>query len=107
MQVLWDSGTSVSAYCRKMSTGGVWGGGIEMAAVSHLKRVNVFVYQQSGGNFKRISSFESPTAGTGAKPRTVRVLCARQAERGRTSAAALAAVPSRHGHPHAPSTLPT
>ena len=28
-----------------MAQGGVWGGGIEMAAVSHLKRVNVFVYQ--------------------------------------------------------------
>ena len=56
-----------------MAQGGVWGGGIEMAAVSHLKRVNVFVYQQSGGGYKRISSFESPSAG-GGKPRAVRVL---------------------------------
>ena len=35
--VQWDSGSSVSAYCRRMSTGGVWGGGIEMAAVSHMR----------------------------------------------------------------------
>ena len=71
--VLWDAGTSVSAYCRRMATGGVWGGGIEMAAVAHLKRVNVFVYQSWGGGYKRISSFESPTAASG-KPRSVRVL---------------------------------
>jgi hypothetical protein len=46
-QVLWDSGASVSAYCRKMTTGNVWGGGIEMAALSHLRRVKVLVYQQA------------------------------------------------------------
>jgi len=57
--VLWDSGSSVAAYCRRMSQGGVWGGGIEMAAISHLKRCNVFVYQLSGAGYKRISSFES------------------------------------------------
>ena len=45
VQVFWDSGSSVASYCRRMAQGGVWGGGIEMAAVSHLKRVNVFVYQ--------------------------------------------------------------
>ena len=72
--VQWDSGTSVGAYARRMSTGGVWGGGIEMAAVSHMRRVNVFVYQAAGGGYKRISSFESPSAGGGAKPKTVRVL---------------------------------
>ena len=60
--VNWDSGQSVSSYCRRMAQGGVWGGGIEMAAVSHLKRVNVFVYQSIGGGFKRISSFEVPHA---------------------------------------------
>lgn len=55
--VLWDSGTNVSAYCRRMTTGTVWGGGIEMAACSRLKKVNVYVYQQIGSGFKRISSF--------------------------------------------------
>ena len=53
--VLWDSGSTVQQYCRKMATGSHWGGGIEMAAVSHLKHVNVFVYQSSGGGYKRIS----------------------------------------------------
>ena len=53
-----------------MATGGVWGGGIEMAAVSHMKRVNVFVYQAGGGGYKRISSFESP----GGAGKVVRVL---------------------------------
>jgi hypothetical protein len=53
-----------------MSQGGVWGGGIEMAAVSHLKGVNVYVYQQGGGGYKRISSFEGP-AGT---KKSIRVL---------------------------------
>lgn len=57
--VLWDSGSTVAAYCRKMSQGSVWGGGIEMAAVSHMKCVDVFVYQQSGGGYKRISRHAS------------------------------------------------
>ena len=61
--VFWDSGSSVASYCRRMAQGGVWGGGIEMAAVSHLKRVNVFVYQGDvSRGFKRISSFEVPHA---------------------------------------------
>jgi hypothetical protein len=70
--VLWDSGSTVGAYCRKMSQGGVWGGGIEMAAVSHMKGVNVYVYQASGGGYKRISSFEGPNADKST--RAVRVL---------------------------------
>ena len=64
----------MGAYSRKMAQGGVWGGGIEMAAVSHMRRVNVFVYQQSGSGFKRISSFESPGTGVGGKTKNVRVL---------------------------------
>lgn len=70
--VLWDSGQTVSTYSRRIGQGGVWGGGIEMAAVSHMKGVNVYVYQQSGGAFKRISSFEG--ASPGGKARVVRVL---------------------------------
>ena len=69
--ILWDSGTSVSDYCAKMKSQGVWGGGVEMAAASHLKGVNVYVYQQSGGGYKRISCFEGPG---GASSRAVRVL---------------------------------
>lgn len=58
--VRWDSGSSVSDYCRRMSRGG-WGGGIEMAAVSQMKQVNVHVYERSGVGFKRISAFDYPT----------------------------------------------
>ena len=60
--VQWDSGTSVGAYARRMSTGGVWGGGIEMAAASHLKGVKVIVYETvpNGGGYKRIGTFEPP-----------------------------------------------
>ena len=68
----WDSGgSSVSAYARKMSSS-AWGGGIEMASVSKMKGVNVHVYEQTYGGFKRISAFdheESPET----KP-TIRVL---------------------------------
>lgn len=58
--IKWDTNRSVSAYTSKMSVGG-WGGGIEMAACSILKRVNVHVYESKGGAFKRISCFDSPT----------------------------------------------
>lgn len=62
-QVLWDSGSNVQTYSRKMSAGGAWGGGIEMAALSHLQRVNVFVYQKCASGYERISSFEGPGGG--------------------------------------------
>ena len=52
----------------QMATGG-WGGGIEMAAASHLKQVNLYVYERCSLGFKRISCFEVP----GAK-QTVRVV---------------------------------
>jgi hypothetical protein len=59
--IRWDSGANPSTYARRMATGG-WGGGIEMAAASHLKQVNVHVYEQGRGGFKRISCFEVPRA---------------------------------------------
>lgn len=61
--VKWDSNSSVSAYARRMATGG-WGGGIEMAACSRLKSVNVHVYEsrRSDAGFKRISCFDCPEA---------------------------------------------
>ena len=71
--ILWDSGSAVGAYCRRMAQGGVWGGGIEMAAVSHMKGVNVYVYQASGGSYKRISCFQ-PAGQARPKHGDVRVL---------------------------------
>jgi len=58
--VKWDAGCSVQTYCSRMSRGG-WGGGIEMAACSRLKTVNVHVYERSRkGGYKRISCFDCP-----------------------------------------------
>ena len=56
--VKWDSGASVSDYARRMS-GSAWGGGIEMAALSQLRGVNVHVYERAKrGGYKRISAFD-------------------------------------------------
>lgn len=60
--VLWDSASSVPAYCHKI-TGGAWGGGIEMAVIAHMKRVAVHVYESRGTGFKRISRFLAPAGG--------------------------------------------
>lgn len=58
--IRWDANCSVSTYARNMSCGG-WGGGIEMAACSHLKEVNVHVYESRWfGGYKRISCFDCP-----------------------------------------------
>jgi len=61
--VRWDANSSVNEYARRMAVGG-WGGGIEMAACSLLKNVNVHVYENSGRSleFKRISCFDAPNA---------------------------------------------
>jgi len=63
--VRWDSNSSVSSYARRMAVSG-WGGGIEMACCSLLKKVNVHVYEGMGigcnSDFKRISCFDSPNA---------------------------------------------
>merc|ERR1712110_415545 len=58
--VRWDVNCAVSTYARRMAVGG-WGGGIEMAACSLLKRVNVHVYESRWlGGYRRISCFECP-----------------------------------------------
>jgi len=69
--VRWDSGTSVADYTYRMSRG-AWGGGIEMATLSKMKRVNVHVYERYRGEFKRISAFDYPDSPETRK--TVRVL---------------------------------
>jgi len=58
--IRWDANASVTSYTRQMAAGG-WGGGIEMAACSLLKHINVHVYERRWlGGFKRISCFDSP-----------------------------------------------
>uniref|UniRef100_A0A7S0DZ62 Ubiquitin thioesterase OTU n=1 Tax=Hanusia phi TaxID=3032 RepID=A0A7S0DZ62_9CRYP len=60
--IKWDSGCSVAQYASRMAVTG-WGGGIEMAACSYLKKVNVHVYEKGMlGSYKRISCFDVPSA---------------------------------------------
>jgi len=62
--IRWDSSSTVADYARRMAMSG-WGGGIEMAACSLLKNVNVHVYENArgaGNEFKRISCFDCPNA---------------------------------------------
>ncbi|KAJ9468009.1 hypothetical protein DIPPA_23056 [Diplonema papillatum] len=57
----WDSKLSPADYASRMSYAG-WGGGIEMAACSHLNRINIHVWEQNknGPGYRRISCFDSP-----------------------------------------------
>jgi len=59
--IRYDSGGTVQSYAHRMS-GGTWGGGIEMAALTKMKSVNVHVYEKCEDGFKRISSFDNPNA---------------------------------------------
>jgi hypothetical protein len=59
--VHWDSGNTVQSYAQRMS-GGNWGGGIEMAALTKMKPVSVHVYEKCSEGYKRISCFENPNA---------------------------------------------
>lgn len=69
--VQWDANTTCDVYARRMAQSG-WGGGIEMAACSHVWKVNVHVYEQKqGGHFRRISCFDHPDK---QAKRTVNVL---------------------------------
>ena len=64
--VRWDAEMSVPAYCRRMRAGDAWGGGIEMAAASHLKHARVLVYEsEPGGGFRRIGTFDPPSGAGG------------------------------------------
>lgn len=66
--IRWDTNDSVQAYAARMAEG-TWGGGIEMAALTRMKKVNVHVYEKCREGYRRISAFEFP----GAK-KTVNVL---------------------------------
>lgn len=64
--VKWDSRSSVHSYASRMSVSG-WGGGIEMAACSRLKNVNIHVYQAKGNGYHRISCFDAPSGNSNTK----------------------------------------
>lgn len=57
--VRWDSGVTPQVYAARIARSG-WGGGIEMAACSHLMGVNVWVYEKCRGGYERISCFDAP-----------------------------------------------
>jgi len=57
--IRWDTNSNVVEYVRKMYRGS-WGGGIEMACVSIIKKVNIHVYQSYPKGYKRISAFDYP-----------------------------------------------
>jgi len=57
--IKYDSNDTVQAYSNRMS-GQTWGGGIEMAALTRLKGVNVHVYEKVPEGFRRISDFDCP-----------------------------------------------
>ena len=57
--IKWDTNSSIIEYARKMYRGS-WGGGIEMACVSNIKKVNIHVYQYYPKGYKRISAFDYP-----------------------------------------------
>jgi hypothetical protein len=55
----WDSRTTVNNYSSRLTSGGFWGGAIEMAACAQLYGVDIAVYEEEyfGGGFRRISDF--------------------------------------------------
>lgn len=57
----YDSGGTVQSYAQRMA-GSTWGGGIEMAALTKMKTVNVHVYEKCDEGYRRISSFNNPKA---------------------------------------------
>jgi len=56
-----DSNETVAQYARRMA-GDTWGGGIEMAALTKMKNVNVHVYEKCHQGYRRISAFDNPNA---------------------------------------------
>mmetsp|Transcript_92006 Transcript_92006/g.177306 ORF Transcript_92006/g.177306 Transcript_92006/m.177306 type:complete len:514 (+) Transcript_92006:73-1614(+) len=59
--IKYDSNDSVQAYAQRMA-GGTWGGGIEMAALTRMRNVNVHVYEKCREGYRRISAFDCPNA---------------------------------------------
>lgn len=64
----WDSNQTISSYVNRLSSGGFWGGGVEMAAAAQIFGVDVAVYEQDyyDGGFRRISDFLSDARPSGA-----------------------------------------
>lgn len=61
--IKWDANRSVRSYVSRMR-GGAWGGGIEMAVLALMKKVEIQVFQKEDRRYKRISTFTTPKAST-------------------------------------------
>ena len=69
--ILWDGGGSVRRYCARMARMSSWGGGIEMAACSQLKKINIWVYEKARrGGYKRIGVFDYVASNGGRRSAT-------------------------------------
>jgi hypothetical protein len=55
-----SEGLSVADYAAQVHRLGVWGGALEMAAVSHMYHCCIYVYQRDGNHLRCISLFEPP-----------------------------------------------
>jgi len=62
--VLWESGDNPGGYARRMRAGGEWGGAIEMAVCSHMRRVDIHVYERAADQFHRICAFDVQGGGS-------------------------------------------
>lgn len=60
--IRYDSDDSVQSYAQRMADGTPWGGGIEMAALTRMRNVNVHVYEKCRDGYRRISAFDCPNA---------------------------------------------
>merc|ERR1712048_1198330 len=58
----YETGSKPQAYARKIAQEGVWGGQVELAVCSQLKRVNVSVYESKNRNYSQAITFEYPGA---------------------------------------------
>jgi len=56
--ILWESNKSPDVYAASMRKTGEWGGAVEMAVCSHIKAVDIHVYERVAGGFHRICAFD-------------------------------------------------
>ena len=62
--VEWETAASVADYCSKMRSHGEWGGAIEMAVLTHMLPVSVYVYEREGSAaFRRCYAFQNACGG--------------------------------------------
>lgn len=56
--ILWESNESPDVYAASMRRSAEWGGAVEMAVCSHIKAVDIHVYERVAAGFRRICAFD-------------------------------------------------